>query len=231
MKITYYGHSCFAVEAGGKRLLFDPFIRGNALAEGKVDVDNLRCDYLLLSHAHADHSGDAETVLRNNPDATLIGIWEISQRYEAKGFKTHPMNKGGWFSFDFGRVKMVQAVHSSSFPDGSYGGEPAGFVLDTPEGVLYFAGDTALTLDMQLIPLTCPNLDLAILPIGSNFTMDYNDALIASDFIQCKRVIPCHYDTFGYIVVDREAAAAAFKAAGKELIFLPIAEETQFATK
>lgn len=228
MKITYYGHACFFIEAGGKRILLDPFIQGNALAEGKVNVDNLRCDYLLLSHAHADHSGDAETVLRNNPEATLIGIWEISQHYAAKGFKTHPMNKGGWFGFEFGRVKMVQAVHSSSFPDGSYGGDPAGFVLDTPDGVLYFAADTALTLDMQLIPLTCPRLDIAILPIGSNFTMDYNDAVIASDFIQCNRVIASHYDTFGYIVVDHDAASAAFKKAGKELIFLPIAEETQF---
>jgi L-ascorbate metabolism protein UlaG (beta-lactamase superfamily) len=132
------------------------------------------------------------------------------------------MNKGGWWTFDFGRVKMVHAVHSSSFPDGSYGGTAVGYVFDTPEGVVYFAGDTAVHMDMQLIPMTCPPLDLAILPLGSNFTMDYHDALLASDFVRCKRVLGCHYDTFGYIVIDQSEAIAAFEAKGKDLELLPI---------
>lgn len=137
------------------------------------------------------------------------------------------MNKGGWWTFEFGRVKMVQAVHSSSWPDGSYAGAAAGFVLDTPDGVLYFAGDTALTLDMQLIPMTCPPLDAAILPVGSNFTMDYLDALIASDFIQCNRIIGSHFDSFGFIKIDHEAAITAFAQKGKELTLPRIGESLQ----
>lgn len=216
MKITYYGHSCFLVEAGGKRILFDPFISGNPLA-GAIDPDAIRCDYILLSHGHADHCADLERVARNNPEAVIVGIWEVHDKYSQAGFKTHPMNKGGWWTFDFGRVKMVQAVHSSSWPNGAYAGSPAGFVLDTPDGVLYFAGDTALTMDMQLIPMTCPPLSAAILPVGSNFTMDYQDALIASDFIRCDRIIGSHFDTFGFIRIDHEAATKAFAVKGKQL--------------
>ncbi len=223
MKITFYGHSCFLVEAGGKRILFDPFIAGNPLASS-VDVDAVRCDYILLSHGHIDHCADLETIAQNNPDVRIVGIWEIHDRYSSRGFKTHPMNIGGWWTFDFGRVKMVNAVHSSSWPEGLYAGNAAGFVLDTADGVLYYSGDTALTMDMQLIPMTCPKLDIAILPIGSNFTMDYNDALIASDFIQCNRIIGCHFDTFGFLTIDHEAAKAAFAAKNKELILMGIGE-------
>jgi L-ascorbate metabolism protein UlaG (beta-lactamase superfamily) len=135
------------------------------------------------------------------------------------------MNKGGWWTFDFGRVKMVNAVHSSSFPDGSYGGEPVGYVFDTPDGVLYVAGDTALHTDMQLIPQTCPPLDAAILPIGSNFTMDIHDAIIASGFIDCSRIIGCHYDSFGFIKIDQQDAWTAFAEKGKELILMGIGEK------
>jgi len=228
MKITFYGHSCFLVEAGGKRILFDPFVTGNPLAEA-VKVDAIRCDNILLSHGHSDHCADLETIANNNPGVTIVGIWEIHDHYSQKGFNTHPMNKGGWWSFDFGRVKMVQAVHSSSWPDGSYAGSPAGFVLDTPDGVLYFAGDTALTMDMQLIPMTCPGLDVAILPIGSNFTMDYQDALLASDFLRCNTIIGSHFDSFGFIKIDHEAARKAFSEKGKTLILMEI--EAQYSTR
>lgn len=223
MQLTYYGHSCFLFETGGKRILFDPFVSGNPLA-GSIKAEDIRCDYIFASHAHADHTADLETIAKNNPEVTIVGIWEIHAHYSAKGLKTHPMNKGGWWSFDFGRVKMVTAVHSSSFPDGTYGGDPAGFVFDTPEGVLYFAGDTALTLDMQLIPMVCPALDAAILPIGSNFTMDYHDAITASDFIRCNRIIGAHYDTFGFIKIDHEAAIEAFREKGKDLELLDIGQ-------
>lgn len=228
MKITFYGHSCFLVEAGGKRILFDPFVTGNPLAKA-VKVDSIRCDYILLSHGHSDHCADLETIANNNPGVTIVGIWEIHDHYSQKGFNTHPMNKGGWWTFDFGRVKMVQAVHSSSWPDGTYAGSPAGFVLDTPDGVLYFAGDTALTMDMQLIPMTCPSLDVAILPIGSNFTMDYLDALIASDFIRCNTIIGSHFDSFGFIKIDHEAARTAFSEKGKTLILMEI--QAQYSTR
>ena len=172
--------------------------------------------------------GDLETVLEHNPEALIIGIWEIHAHYSAKGYKSHPMNKGGWWRFPFGRVKMVNAVHSSSFPDGSYGGEPVGFVVDAPDGTFYIAGDTALTTDMELIPMTCPPLDLAILPIGSNFTMDVPDAVIASDFIQCDRIIGCHFDSFGFIKIDHPGARAAFAEKGKDLILMQIGESSEF---
>ena len=227
MKITYYGHSCLLVEAGGKRLLFDPFVTGNPLA-GAIDVNSIRCDYILVTHVHSDHIGDLETVMQHNPNAVIIGIWEVHAHYSAKGYATHPMNKGGWWSFDFGRVKMVNAVHSSSFPDGSYGGEPVGFVVETADGVFYNAGDTALTRDMELIPMTCPPLDLAILPIGSNFTMNYQDAVLASDFIRCNQIVGCHYDSFGYIKIDHKAAKAAFAEKGKDLILMEPGEKKEF---
>jgi len=221
MRITYYGHSCFLLETAGKRLLLDPFVSGNPLANA-IDVNSIRCDYIFLSHAHQDHSYDLETIAANNPGVVIVGIWEIHDFYSKKGFSTHPMNIGGWWQFDFGRVKMVAAVHSSSFPDGSYGGNPAGFVFDSTDGVLYFAGDTALTMDMQLIPMTCPALDVAILPIGSNFTMDVNDALLAAEFIRCNRIIGCHFDTFGFVKIDHAAAIAAFEAKGRDLELIEI---------
>ncbi|HRI58878.1 MAG TPA: metal-dependent hydrolase [Saprospiraceae bacterium] len=226
MKITYYGHSCFLVETNGKRLLFDPFVNGNPLATS-VDVNTISCDYIFATHAHPDHIGDLETVAANNPEVLIVGIWEVNLYYSAKGLRTHPMNKGGWWTFDFGRVKMVQAVHSSVFPDGTPAGEPAGFVLDSTDGVLYVAGDTALTRDMELIPMTCPALNAAILPIGSNFTMDYHDALIASDFIRCNRIIGCHYDTFGFIKIDHLAAQNTFLEKGKELILMTVGEQIE----
>ncbi|HPH19232.1 MAG TPA: hydrolase, partial [Haliscomenobacter sp.] len=126
----------------------------------------------------------------------------------------------------FGKLKMVTAVHSSVLPDGTYAGNPGGFVITNAEGTFYIAGDTALTLDMKLIPMTCPKLDFAILPIGDNFTMGISDALIASDFIECPKIVGCHYDTFGYIKIDHPSAQKAFSAKGKELILLPLNEST-----
>jgi L-ascorbate metabolism protein UlaG (beta-lactamase superfamily) len=138
------------------------------------------------------------------------------------------MNTGGEWAFDFGKVKCMVAQHSSSLPDGTYGGNPMGFVADNDEGTFYFAGDTALTLDMQLIPMICRPLSFAILPIGSNFTMTYQDAVIASDFIQCDTIIGCHYDTFGYIKIDHDAAVKAFEAENKELILPAIGSELEW---
>lgn len=227
MQLTFFGHSCFLLQTGGKTILFDPFISGNPEA-AHVDISAIRCDYIFASHAHADHIADLETIMGNNPEAVIVGIWEIHDHYSKKGYKTHPMNKGGWWNFDFGRVKMVNAVHSSSFPDGSYGGSPAGFVFHTSDGTLYYAGDTALTMDMQLIPMTCPQLDVAILPIGSNFTMDYHDALIAADFVKCHTIVGCHFDTFGFIKIDHEEAVKTFEEQHRELILMGIGETRNF---
>ncbi len=225
MNIQFLGHSCFLIETGGKRLLFDPFISGNELAKG-IEVRSIRADYIFLSHAHDDHAGDVELIAAENPDVLIVSNWEVAEHFGKKGLRWHPMNIGGEWAFDFGRVKMVAAVHSSSFAGEPriYGGNPGGFLIDTGAagGSIYFAGDTALTWDMKLIPMFWPALDAAILPIGSNFTMSFSDAVLASDFVGCDRVIGCHFDTFGYIKIDHAAAEKAFFDRGKELILMPI---------
>lgn len=219
MVITYYGHSCFAIATKGQTLLFDPFISPNELAS-EIDSQALKPDFIFISHGHQDHLADAESIASNS-GATIVSNFEVATFFGNKGFPVQPLNHGGKWTFDFGTLKYVNAVHSSSFPDGSYAGNPGGFVLWNEEGCIYFAGDTALTMDMKLIPMTCPPLDLAILPIGDCFTMGYEDAALAADFIGCKQIIGCHYDTFGYIRIDHEAAQNAFREAGKELL-LPI---------
>jgi L-ascorbate metabolism protein UlaG (beta-lactamase superfamily) len=228
MTITYYGHSCFGIEIGGKHLLFDPFISANPLAKS-IDVETIPCDFMLISHGHQDHILDAEAIAKRT-NCTVICAWEVGSWLINKGIaNVHKMNTGGSFAFDFGILKCVTAQHSSSLPDGSYGGSPLGFVVQSEDACFYFAGDTALTLDMQLIPLTCPPLDFAILPIGSNLTMDYQDAVMAADFIQCTTVIGCHYDTFPVIKIDHEAAQKAFEEEKKELVLPKIGKEMQWA--
>lgn len=222
MKITYYGHSSILIETKGKKLLFDPFISVNNLAN-HISIDDIPADYILLTHGHEDHVADTEDIGKRT-GATIISNFEIVSWYSSKGLSGHPLNHGGKSQFDFGIVKYVNAVHSSVLPDGTYGGNPGGFVIWNDEGCCYIAGDTALTMDMKLIPMTCPNLDFAVLPIGDNFTMDYNDAVIASDFIDCNKIIGCHYDTFGYIKIDQDEAKKAFSDKGKELVLLSIGE-------
>lgn len=227
MTIKYYGHSCFGISIGDTNLLFDPFISANELAKD-IDIDAIPCDFMFLSHGRVDHILDAESIAKRT-NCTVICNWEINEWLGKKGVQNiHPMNTGGTWIFPFGKVKCIVAQHSSSMPDGSYGGNPMGFVVETTEGCFYFSGDTALTLDMQLIPMTCRPLDFAILPIGSNFTMDYNDAVIASDFIHCNTIIGCHYDTFGYIKIDHEAALKAFEQEDKELILTKVGGELQW---
>ncbi|HSC52697.1 MAG TPA: metal-dependent hydrolase [Phnomibacter sp.] len=210
MQLTYYGHSTFLVEVGGKKLLFDPFIRYNELA-GKVDVESIESDYILISHAHQDHIADAlELAIKN--DATVICAYELMKWFVQQGHeKVHPMNTGGKKAFDFGTVKCVVAQHSSALPDGSYGANPMGFVINSPEGDFYYAGDTALTMDMQLVPLW-GKMKFAVLPIGDNFTMGADDAAIAAEWVKTNKVVGVHYDTFGYIVIDKDAAKATFAA-------------------
>ena len=223
MKIKYLGQSSFLIETGGSKLMFDPMISGNPKAN--IKVEELKCDYILLTHGHQDHVLDAEAIARNN-DAKIISNFEIVTWYSNKNIKGHPMNHGGAWKFPFGKVKYVNAVHSSVLPDGTYGGNPGGFVVSNDELCFYHAGDTALTLDMKLIPLTCPKLDFAILPIGDNFTMGYEDAAIAAEYIECDKIIACHYDTFPVIEVDKGKAKEAFQKRQKELLFLEIGEET-----
>jgi len=223
VQITYYGHACFGVNVAGKNLLFDPFIRPNELAK-HIDVSTIPADYIFLSHGHFDHMADALEIA-NRTGAAIVSNYEVVTWFEKQGAKkTHPMNPGGKWKFKFGSAKLVAAVHSSSMPDGTYGGSPGGFVIDSAEGNFYYSGDTALTMDMQLIPLTCGKLNVALLPIGDNFTMGIDDAIIASDFVKCDKVIGLHYDTFGYIKIDKDEAKQKFAAKGKELLLLNIGE-------
>ncbi len=203
MQITYYGQSCFQVNIGGYKILFDPFITPNPLAKD-IDITKIEADYILLSHAHQDHIHDAEAIAKNT-GATIIGIWEIHAWFAEKGVKTHPMNIGGKWPFEFGTVIMTSAVHSSSFPDGSYGGNPAGFVIENDEHTFYYAGDTALFSDMKLIgEMYKP--EFAFLPLGDNFTMGVKEAVMASRFVGVKKIIGMHFDTFPYIQIDHKEA-------------------------
>ena len=222
MKITFYGQNSLHIQTADKKILIDPFISGNPLSKDKVDIMDLEVDYILVTHAHEDHTLDVEAIAKNT-GAKVVSNFEIANHYGAKDIDVHPMAFGGKWTFDFGTVKYIQAAHTSSFPDGSYGGQPGGFILESDGKCVYIAGDTALMMDMKLIPMQY-KLDLAILPIGDNFTMGAEDAVIASDFIECDRVLGVHYDTFGFIEIDHEQAIKTFADRNKELILLPIGD-------
>lgn len=218
MNVTYYGHACFSVKVGNKTILFDPFITPNELARN-VDARQIAADYILISHGHQDHLADAADIARRT-GATIVSNYEITVWFNNQGLqKTHPLNLGGRHSFEFGRVKFVNAIHSSGLPDGSYGGNPGGFVVESSDGNFYYSGDTALTMDMKLIG-ECTSLKFAAFPIGDNFTMGVEDAIRAAEFVRCNRVLGLHYNTFPPIQIETDAAVAAFKKAGTDLVLL-----------
>jgi L-ascorbate metabolism protein UlaG (beta-lactamase superfamily) len=211
MKATYYGQSTIAIETENVTLLFDPFITPNPAAKD-IDINSLKPNYILVSHGHGDHVADLIAIQKAS-GAQIICIAEIAGWLNNQGIdNVHGMNIGGGFNFDFGRVKMVNAVHSSTMPDGSAGGNPAGFLLYIDGKKIYFAGDTALTYDMKL--LEDENLDWAFLPVGDNYTMGVDDAVKAAGFINCKNIIGIHYDTFPAIKIDQEDVKAKFIKAG-----------------
>lgn len=219
MKISFYGHASLGIEVSQKHILVDPFISGNPKAS-HINIGELKADYILLTHAHQDHILDVEAIAKRT-GAVIVSNWEIATYYGNKGFQTHPMNHGGSWKFDFGVVKYVNAIHSSSFPDGTYGGNPGGFVIESEHKNIYISGDTALTMDMKLIPLRT-KLDLAIFPVGGNFTMDVEDAIMASDFVECDKILGVHFDTFGYIEINHEEAIKRFFDKDKDLMLLEI---------
>ncbi|MCF7569441.1 metal-dependent hydrolase [Sabulilitoribacter arenilitoris] len=224
MKITFYGHASLGIQIQDTYILVDPFITGNPKASN-IDINNLKADYILVTHAHQDHILDVEAIAKQT-DAVIISNYEIVTHFGNLGLEGHPMNHGGQWDFEFGTVKYVNAIHTSSFPDGSYGGQPGGFVIEGEHKNIYIAGDTALTFDMKLIPLQT-KLDLAILPIGDNFTMGIDDAILASDFVKCDKILGYHFDTFGYIEIDHEAAKRKFFAKDKDLMLLEIGESLE----
>ncbi len=223
MEFTYYGHSCFSVRIGTKQVLFDPFITPNELANKTIDVDKIPADYILVSHAHGDHIADCVRIAKRT-GAMVCSSYEVVEWLQKQGVNNnHPLNTGGKRKFPEFTLKCLVAHHSSSFPDGSYGGNPLGFLITSQEGSFYYSGDTALTLDMQLIPRWA-KLNFAVLCIGDNFTMDAEDAAECSRMIDCKTIIGAHYDTFSPIKIDHAKAKKAFETVGAELHLLKIGE-------
>jgi L-ascorbate metabolism protein UlaG (beta-lactamase superfamily) len=225
MNLTYYGHACFAVEVGNRTLLFDPFITGNPQASA-IDLKSLKADYILVSHGHSDHVGDA-VALAKQTGATVIAPYEVAQWLGKQGApKIHPVNHGAC-QFDFGRLRTVNAIHSSSLPDGSYGGNPAGFVVESDAGNFYYSGETALNFDMKLIGESV-RLAFAVLCLGGNFTMDADDAIRAAQFVACDNIVGVHYDTFPPLKIDHAKTMEKFRAAGLRLHLLKIGASHKF---
>lgn len=226
MKLSYLGHATIYAVINGQNILFDPFISPNELAS-HIEIDKLDVDYIFVSHGHEDHVADVKSIaLRTG--AKIVSNFEITTWFEGQGCENvHPMNIGGSWEFDFGKVKYVNAIHSSTLPDGSNGGSAGGFVFETSEGNFYYAGDTALTMDMKLIPMQT-KLDFAILPIGDNFTMGVEDSIIAAGFVEVDKVLAMHFDTFGFIKIDHASAKAKYKEANLELRILEVGETTTF---
>lgn len=209
MKLTWYGHSVFHIEGGGAKILIDPFFTGNPSCE--VSHEDIDADFILLTHGHADHYGDT-TAIAKRTEATVVGNFEVVNYAQKEGCpNAHPMHIGGGNTFPFGHLKLTIAHHGSSMPDGSYGGNPAGLLLTIDGKKVYHAGDTGLTYDMKL--LEKEQVDLAILPIGDNFTMGPDDALEAVKFVNPKLVIPVHYNTWPLIEQDPQAWGARVEEA------------------
>ncbi len=225
MIIQFFGHSCFLIEFNGKKLLIDPFIKGNP-ANSNFDLNSLQADFILLTHGHGDHTGDTLEIIKNT-GAQIISNYEVLNYFSPQGATGYGLNIGGQINLGFAYIKMVNAIHSSSLPDGSYGGNPNGFVIWSDQICFYISGDTALTMDMQLIPMTCPKLDFAILSIGDIFTMGYKDASIAAEFIQCKKIIGCHFDTFPPITINKDEVRSYFNLKNLEIILPEIGKQIE----
>ncbi len=207
MKLTWYGHAAMRLEAGGKGLLVDPFFSGNPAAP--IAADKAQADYILISHGHGDHVGDAVAIARRT-GATVISNFEISNWFGNQGIKTHAQHLGGGHQHPFGYLKLTLALHGSALPDGSYGGNPCGFLLTTEGKKVYLACDTGLFGDMKLIG--DEGLDLAVLPIGDNYTMGPDDALRAAKLLSARNIIPVHYNTWELIAQDAAAWAKRVQA-------------------
>ncbi|MGB9695943.1 MAG: metal-dependent hydrolase [Ignavibacteria bacterium] len=216
MKIIFHGHSFLQITNNKYSILIDPFISGNPLATTKAG--NIKADYIILTHGHGDHIGDAIEIAKKN-SSTIIATFEIVQYAGKQGVQGHPMNIGGAKDFSFGRVKLTIAHHSSSFPDGSYAGDPTGVLLTIDGITIYHAGDTGLFYDMKLIG-EMNKIDYAFLPIGDDFTMGIDDAVKATEFLNAKVTIPMHYNTFDLIKADPAEFKKKVESLGKQCIII-----------
>jgi L-ascorbate metabolism protein UlaG (beta-lactamase superfamily) len=219
VSVTWHGHATVSLDVNDTKVLVDPFFDGNPAA--KVKADDVSADYILLTHGHGDHVADAVSIAKRT-GAKVVSNFEIANWMAAQGHENvHGQHIGGGFHHDIGYIKLTIAFHGSSFPDGSYGGMPCGFLLNVDDKQIYIAGDTALYSDMALTGRH--GLDLAILPIGDNFTMGPDDALIAAKFLKAKTVIPYHYNTWPPIEQDVNSWADRVRAeTDSEVVVLPV---------
>ncbi len=223
MKIKYHGHSFVELVGEKHTILIDPFVSGNPAT--KTKVEDLKCDYIVLTHGHGDHISDAITIAKRN-NATIITSFEIANYAGNHKVNAHPLGIGGGFNFPFGRVKLTIAHHSSSFPDGSYAGNPAGALITIDGKIVYHAGDTGLFYDMKLIG-EMNKINIAFLPIGDNFTMGIDDAVKAAEFINADVTIPMHYNTFDIISANPEDYKKKVESIGKKCNIIEIGESIE----
>lgn len=211
-KLTYFSHAAWKIDTNGITILIDPFLDDNPTSP--VKSKDVKADFIIVTHAHGDHIGDTIPIAKTN-NAMVISNFEIANWCGEQGVTAHPLHIGGGRDFPFGKVKLTQAFHGSSFPDGSYGGMPAGVLITVEGKTIYHSGDTGLFSDMKLIGEMNP-IDVAMIPIGDNFTMGLDDAVKAVEFLNPKMVIPMHYKTFDVIEVDPNQFVARIVKLGKE---------------
>ena len=224
MKLKYFSHSAFQITTdNGKIILIDPFLDGNPTSP--VKSEDVNADFIILTHAHGDHLGDAFKIAKRC-DPLLICVNELANYCSAKGFKVHNMHIGGSYNFDFGRVKFTIAHHGSKTPDGEYGGEPAGVIISVGGKNIYHTGDTGLFYDMKLIGEMTP-IDYMLLPIGDNFTMGITDAVKAVELANPKLAIPMHYNTFPVILADPNEFKNKLESKDKKCRVLNFGEEIE----
>lgn len=223
-QLTYLGHSAFLVEGSKGRVVIDPFLTGNPVAAMKAE--DVTVDFVLLTHGHGDHIGDAVAIAKAN-GATIVAPFELANYCAEQGAEVHPMHIGGGHDFPFGRVKLTIAHHGSAAPDGTYTGNPCGFLVTMDGKTVYHTGDTGLFYDMKLIGEMHP-IDVALLPIGDNFTMGVRDAVKAVELLRPKVAIPMHYKTFDVIDADPEGFARQVRELGVEAKVLEFGGSFQY---